>query len=506
MSDLILENLKKKILEIKDEVLIEQIGKVVEVQDGVAKVFGLKDVMVDELILFDENIYGMVMNIDEDLTDALILGDYKEVHEGSIVKKTGRVLQIPISDSLIGRVVDPLIRPLDGLGDLFKKSEKPKFLNLNETPPSVIEREPVNRPLFTGITAIDSMTPIGRGQRELIIGDRQTGKTQIGLDTIYAQKFEKKEDRPICIYVAIGQKMAKVKRVVDELKNLNCLSYTIIVATQSSDPSSLIWLAPLTGATIGEYFMKQGKDALVIYDDLTKHAWAYREISLLLRRPPGREAYPGDVFYLHSRLLERAAKLRKDLGNGSLTALPIIETQLGDISGYIPTNVISITDGQIYLESELFNQGVRPAINGGLSVSRVGSKAQFSGIKKVAGDLRLSLATFRELEKFLQFGQELDKETQQKIERGKRILESLKQEEYDVSSPAQEIINLFLMTTGELDAIEISNIKRFQKQFFKYLESSFENISDEIKTTRNFDSNIQKQTTKALEKFKKVFK
>ncbi|GBD33722.1 ATP synthase subunit alpha [bacterium HR34] len=505
MVDVILEELKKRILEIKREITEEKIGRVISVQDGVATVYGLSDLAMEEMVVINDKEYGIVLNLSEEEAGVLILGDYKNVKEGNIVKGTKKILEIPVSEKLIGRVVDPLIRPVDGLGDVFSNEKDYTLMNLNPTPPGVIQREPVDTPLFTGITAIDSMIPIGRGQRELIIGDRQTGKTQLCLDAIYAQRFESEEKRPICIYVSIGQKEAKVKRVVQELKDKGCMDYTIVVATSSSDPASLLWLAPLAGASIGEYFMKKGKDVLVIYDDLTKHAYAYREISLLLRRPPGREAYPGDIFYLHSRLLERAAKLKKEFGGGTMTALPIIETQLGDISGYIPTNVISITDGQIFLETDLFNQGVRPAINVGLSVSRVGSKAQYKAVKAVSGALRLNLATFKELEKFLQFGQELDPETQKKIETGKRIVEVLKQSEYEVKDVLQETILIFTSANGLLDDIPVEKVRDFTSKFIDYFKSNYKEVSEFILKEKVFGDKEKEAVLKAIQEFKKVY-
>lgn len=506
MKDLILENLKEKILELKIEVLKEKIGKVFYVGDGIARILGLEDVASEEILLFGEEIYGIALNLEEDSLGAVILGDYQKVKEGSEVKRTNRVLEIPISESLIGRVVDPFLKPLDGKGEVFKKTDKPNFYPIERYAPPVIDREPVDTPLFTGIRAIDAMIPVGRGQRELIIGDRQTGKTQLCLDTIFAQKFEKEEDKPICIYVSIGQKASKTAKIVAELEKKGALEWTIFIVSNSADSPSLIWLAPYTGAAIGEYFRDKGKDALVILDDLTKHAWAYRQISLLLRRPPGREAYPGDIFNLHSRLLERAAKLSKEKGGGSLTALPIVETQLGDISGYIPTNVISITDGQLYLEPELFYQGVRPAINVGLSVSRVGSKAQKKAMKKVAGKLRLDLAQFRELEAFVEFGQELDKETLGRIERGKRVVEILKQKQFETSPFEEQVIAIYLGVNGYLDDIPLEKVKDFEKKFFEFIRTEDTSVFENIKRSGDLDEKTETKLKNLILKYKEMYK
>lgn len=505
MTDLILENLRKKILDLKREVVMEEIGKVVKAQDGIATVYNLEGIKMEEIVLIDDSVYGITLNLDEEFADILLLSNFEKVKEGSVVKKTNKILEIPVSEKLIGRVINPLIQPLDGLGEIFNKEDAPQFMPLQRNAATVIEREPVQTPLFTGIAAIDSLIPIGRGQRELVIGDRGTGKTQLCLDAIYAQKFEDPKTRPICIYVSIGQKTIKTRRVVESLKNLGCFEYSIVINTCSSDPAALVWLAPYTGMAIGEYFLAKGGEVLIVLDDLTKHAWAYRQISLLLKRPPGREAYPGDVFYLHSKLLERSVKLGKNLGGGSITCLPIIETQLGDISSYIPTNVISITDGQIFLETDLFNKGIRPAINIGLSVSRVGSKAQFKGIKKVAGSLKLDLANFRELEKFLQFGQELDAETQGKIERGKRLIEILKQAEFDISQPEDQIITFIVATAGTLDDMPTENTKRFIKEFLIEIKTKHNVIYEEIKKSKDFTDNHKYAILRAADAFKQVF-
>lgn len=414
-KDYIIQTLKKQIEQFESEVSIEKTGTVLEVGDGIAKVSGLSDAKMSEMVEFPNQIYGVVLNLEQDLVGVVILGEYTNVKEGDIVKSTGKILEIPVGNALIGRIVNALGQPIDERGEINPPTIGEKFYPVEKIAPGVIVRKSVTVPLQTGIKAIDAMIPIGRGQRELIIGDRQTGKTALAIDTIINQKSVPEESRPICIYVAIGQKESKIAKIVAKLEEKGAMEYTIILTASASDPAALQFIVPYTGCAMGEYFMDQGKDVLVVYDDLSKHAWAYRQISLLLRRPPGREAYPGDVFYLHSRLLERACRLNEENGGGSLTALPIIETQGGDVSAYIPTNVISITDGQIYLESDLFYQGIRPAVNVGLSVSRVGSAAQTKAIKKIAGKLRLELAQFRELAAFAQFGQDLDETTKKEL-------------------------------------------------------------------------------------------
>ena len=471
MSDnSILEQLKAEIGNLKIDTSVENVGTISKVGDGVAEIKGLSGVLYSELLEFEglTEVSAMALNLEEYTTKAIILGDPKLVREGQIVKSTGRVLSIKVSKEMIGRVIDPLGNPKDGGPKISDTNAK--AYPLEKIAPGVITRESVKTPLHTGWKSVDTMIPIGRGQRELIIGDRQTGKTAIAIDTIINQGKDKKFKTPICIYVAIGQKESKIAQLVEKLRKTGAMDYTIVISASASESASLQYLAPYAGCAIGEYFMDQGEDALVVYDDLSKHAVAYREVSLLLRRPPGREAYPGDIFYLHSRLLERSAKLSKEFGGGSLTALPIIETQLGDISAYIPTNVISITDGQIYLEPELFYQGIKPAINVGLSVSRVGSSAQTKAMKKVAGTMRLELAQFRELAAFAEFGQDLDKGTKEKLERGKRLTELLKQDENDSVPFEEQVVAVFAITNNFADKVEVSDIKKFEKSLIKFLK------------------------------------
>src|SRR3989344_277831 len=467
----LVEKLKKEIAGFRDEPALEAVGTVVETGDGIAKISGLSRAQSQELLKIEtasSEVFALAFNLEEHFIGAVILGVAEAIKIGDRVRGTGNVLSIPVGKELLGRVVDPLGEPLDGKGAIFKDNGEAERYPLEKKAPSVVARESVNTPLHTGIKAIDAMIPIGRGQRELIIGDRQTGKTSIALDTILNQKNE--ENRPICIYVAIGQKQSKVARIAKILEEQGALKYTIIVSASASSPASLQYLAPSAGCAIGEYFMDHGKDALVIYDDLSKHADAYRELSLLLRRPPGREAYPGDIFYLHSRLLERAAKLNKESGGGSLTALPIIETKLGDISAYIPTNVISITDGQIYLESDLFNKGMRPAVNVGLSVSRVGSAAQTKAMKKVAGKLRLTLAQFRELQSFVQFASDVDEETRKRIQEGKIMTELLKQSDLAPVPFEKQVVLFYAAINGHLSALAPEHISEFEESFMEYLE------------------------------------
>lgn len=543
MKDLVIENLKKEIEGYKREIRTEKIGHVLEVGDGIVRISGLGEIGAQEMIEFESSssapksislrqnsvwggagaIRGIAFNLEEDSVGAILLGDCTAVKEGDIAKPTGRVLSIRVGEELIGRVIDPLGNPLDDRGPIFQdadqrggvKAQKPKFYPIERLAPSVVAREPVNTPLHTGIKAIDSMIPIGRGQRELIIGDRQIGKTSIVVDTIINQGREISSERAadnylavrpvICIYVAIGQKESKIAKIAATLKEYGAMDYTIIVSAPASSPASLWYLAPYAGCAIGEYFMEQGRDALVIYDDLSKHAWAYRELSLLLRRPPGREAYPGDVFYLHSRLLERAAKLNKENGGGSLTALPIIETQLGDISAYIPTNVISITDGQIYLEPELFFQGVRPAINVGLSVSRVGSAAQTKAMKKVAGRLRLELAQYRELAAFVQFASELDEATQKRIARGRALTELLKQPELEPMPFEEEVCLIWAGINGYFDDVPPAEIAARGEKFLEYLEKLHrDTILEKIKTSGELSEATEANLKKAIEEFKKL--
>lgn len=497
----IIQTLKKQLEGYQPEVEVANVGKVIKVGDGIATVSGLSNVMASEMIEFvtsEGNIFGMALNLEENQVGAIILGDFEKIKEGDLVKSTGKVLSISVNRSLVGRVVNPLGEPIDGKGPISPTGIE--YYPVERKAFGVIERESVNTPLHTGIKSIDSMIPIGRGQRELIIGDRQIGKTALVIDTIVNQLYDKKYKTPICIYVAVGQKQSKVVKIIEELKSQGAMDHTIVVLASASDPASLWFLAPYTGCAIGEYFMDKGEDALVIYDDLTKHAWAYRQISLLLRRPPGREAYPGDVFYLHSRLLERSAKLSKSRGGGSLTALPIIETQLGDISAYIPTNVISITDGQIYLESELFYQGIRPALNVGLSVSRVGSSAQTKAMKKVSSKLRLELAQYRELQAFVQFASELDESTRKRIERGQRLTELLKQPQYAPIPFEKQVCLIYAGVNGYLDKLPLDRIKDFENNFFRYLEDRHsQDILDKIRETSDLSEDVENKLKEAIE-------
>ena len=462
-KDHIVELIKQQIKDYQAEIKVDKVGTVVEVGDGIAKISGLADAMASEMLDFGHGIFGVALNLDEDFIGAMLLGEYQGIKEGDIVKLTGRILEVPVGEAVIGRVVNPLGVPVDGKGEI--KSQK--FYPVEKIAPRVITRQPVNTPLQTGIKTIDSMIPIGRGQRELIIGDRQTGKTALAIDTIINQKGQD----TICIYVAVGQKESKIARIVAELDKHGAMNYTTVVLAGASDPASLLYLAPFSGCAMGEYFMDQGKDVLVIYDDLSKQAVAYRQISLLLKRPPGREAYPGDIFYLHSRLLERAARLNEKYGGGSLTALPIIETQAGDISAYIPTNVISITDGQIFLETDLFYQGIRPAINGGLSVSRVGSAAQIKAMKQVAGKLKLEMAQYRELAAFAQFGSDLDETTKKQISRGQLLTEILKQGQYEPVPVEKQVVILYAAINGFMDEVPVEKVKAFESGLQKYFEA-----------------------------------
>ena len=456
--------IKEQIKKYSQDLETKSIGKVIKVGDGIALIYGLDDAMYGELLDFGNDVYGMTLNLEKDNVGAIIFGDSDKVKEGDSVKCTKRILEVPVGDALLGRVVNPLGQALDGLGDVKTNTYRP----IEKKATGVMARKSVNTPLQTGLKVIDALVPIGRGQRELIIGDRQTGKTAIALDTIINQKGK----GVICIYVAIGQKESTVSSIVETLKRFDCMSYSIVVSASASNAAPLLYLAPYAGVTMAEEFMFAGKDVLIVYDDLSKHAVSYRELSLLLKRPPGREAYPGDVFYLHSRLLERAAKLSDDLGGGSITALPIIETQAGDISAYIPTNVISITDGQIFLQSDLFYSGVRPAINAGLSVSRVGGSAQIKAIKKVSGTLRLDLASYRELEAFTQFGSDLDAMTKMKLERGKRTIEVLKQGLHELDDVVDQVIILYALTHGALDDINVEDISSFEKELRNYTSTN----------------------------------
>ncbi len=491
----IAEQLTAKIQSFKPESASEEIGIVREVGDGIASITGLKHVKSMEMLTFEDGAMGVALNLEQDRVGAMILGDYTGIKTGQTVQGTGKVLSLPVGDGVLGRVLDPLGKPLDGKEAYKAQKDYP----IEKTAPGVMTRHPVDTPLMTGIKCIDALIPIGRGQRELIIGDRQVGKTAIAVDTIINQKGK----NVICIYVAIGQKESKIAKIVAKLKETGAMEYTIVVVTGASDPASLQYIAPYAGCAIGEYFMDQGKDVLVVYDDLSKHAWAYREVSLLLRRPPGREAYPGDVFYLHSRLLERAVRLSKENGGGSLTALPIIETQAGDVSAYIPTNVISITDGQIFLEGDLFYRGVRPALNVGLSVSRVGGDAQFKIMKKIAGPVRLDLAQFRELEAFAQFATDLDETTRKQIERGRRTVEILKQGQYQPMSLGDQIVVLYAVTKGLCDEIPTDKIQEWESGLHEYLKNS--DVIKGIEEKKAMDPELEASLTKALKDWNQTF-
>jgi len=494
----LIEELKKELSTVEPSISERNVGRITEIGDGVARAEGLSDASYNELVKLPNEQTGLVLSLEEDSVGIIVFGDYKSLREGDEVATTGKILSIGVGEALIGRVVDPLGNPLDGKGPIKTNTTYP----IEKIAPGVISRESVNTPLQTGIAAIDAMIPIGRGQRELIIGDRGIGKTAITLDTIINQK----NSGVICIYVAVGQKTSKVAQIIDTLEKYGAMDHSIVVNASASDSAALQFLAPYAGCAIGEYFMDQKKDALVIYDDLTKHAWAYRQLSLLLRRPSGREAYPGDIFYLHSRLLERAAKLNQDLGGGSLTALPIIETQAGDVSAYIPTNVISITDGQIYLEADMFNAGVRPAVNVGLSVSRVGGAAQIKAMKQVAGSLRLDLAQFRSLEAFAQFGSDLDEATRSQLERGKRLVEILKQPQYQPMEVEKQISLIWTATKGHLDDIEINKIGEFQEKFVDSVSTKGKKILEEISKEKNITEKVTADLEKFVEEFKKSFK
>ncbi len=496
-KDYIIEQLKKQIEGFETKAKTEKIGTVMEIGDGVARITGLAEAMASEMLEFSNGQFGVALNLEEDRVGAMVLGDYTGIKEGDTVKSTGKILSVPVGENFIGRVINPLGEPLDGKGEI--KSEK--FYPIEKIAPGVITRQGVHQPVQTGIKAIDAMIPIGRGQRELIIGDRQTGKTAIAIDTIINQKGQDM----ICIYVAVGQKESKVARIVAELEKHGAMEYTTVVLAGASDPAPLSFIAPYSGCALGEYFMDQGKDVLVVYDDLSRHAWAYRQISLILRRPPGREAYPGDIFYLHSRLLERSAKLNKDFGGGSLTALPIIETQAGDVSAYIPTNVISITDGQIYLEADLFYKGVRPALNVGISVSRVGSDAQIKAMKKVAGKLKLDMAQFRELEAFAQFGSDLDEKTRKTIEQGRRTMEVLKQGQYEPMPVENQVAIIYAVNNGLLDDVEVSEIRDWERDFHKYLKSSQKDVLKLIADKKELSDDVVSKLEKAIKEFKEVY-
>jgi len=504
MSQETIEKIKQAIEGYKDKTEWEEIGKVVEVGDGILKISGLLNVRAQEVLEVESGkskIRAVALNLEEDSVGALVLGDFQEIKSGDTVKRTKQLLSIAVGEQLLGRVLDPLGMPIDGKGPLFSEKDKPQYNMLEQSAPNVIDREGVNTPLHTGIKAIDSMIPVGRGQRELIIGDRGTGKTAVALDMIINQIQDNPKNPPVCIYVAVGQKESKVAKIVETLKNNNAFSYTVVVSASASSPAAFWYLAPFTGAAIGEYFRDKGKDAVVVYDDLSKHAWAYRQISLLLRRPPGREAYPGDVFYLHSRLLERAAKLSKAKGGGSLTALPIIETQLGDVTAYIPTNVISITDGQIYLESDLFFQGMRPAVNVGLSVSRVGASAQTKAMKKVAGKLRLELAQFRELQTFVQFASDVDEATKARINKGRIVTEILKQSDLAPISFEKQVLVLYAALNDYFSKFKPEEMQAIEKKYVEYFENLHKDIIEKIKTERIISPELEEEIKKVISSF-----
>ena len=486
--------IKEQIKKYSTKLEVSDVGTVIQVADGIASVHGLENAMQGELLEFPGGVYGMVLNLEEDNVGAVLLGDHKNINEGDMVKTTGRVVEVPVGDAMIGRVVNALGQPIDGKGPIVTD----KYRQIERVASGVIARKSVDTPLQTGIKAIDAMVPIGRGQRELIIGDRQTGKTAIAIDTIINQKGQ----NVLCIYVAIGQKASTVASIVKTLEENGAMQYTTVVSSTASELAPLQYIAPYAGCAIGEEWMEQGKDVLVIYDDLSKHATAYRTLSLLLRRPPGREAYPGDVFYLHSRLLERAARLSDELGGGSLTALPIIETQAGDVSAYIPTNVISITDGQIYLESEMFNAGFRPAVNAGLSVSRVGGSAQIKAIKKLAAPIRTELAQYRELAAFAQFGSELDADTKEKLDQGVRIKEVLKQPQYNPMPVEYQVIIIYAVTKKYLLDIPVSEVLSFQDNLFEYIDTKYPEIPESIRTTKELSAEIEEKLVQAIKEVK----
>ena len=497
-ADEISKILREQIANYEQTVSVDEVGAIISVGDGIARIHGLEKVMAGEMLAFPHNVFGLALNLEEEEVGAVLLGESSELKEGDVVKRTNTIMSVPVGEALIGHVVSPLGEPLDGKGPINAKLRNP----LERIAPGVLDRQPVREPVQTGIKAIDSMIPIGRGQRELIIGDRQTGKTAVILDTIINQKG----GDMVCIYCAIGQKRSTIAQVVKVLTDAGAMDYTIVVASSASEPASVQYIAPYAACAMGEYFRDNKKHAITFYDDLSKHAQAYREISLLLRRPPGREAFPGDVFYLHSRLLERAAKLNDKLGAGSLTSLPVIETQAGDVSAYIPTNVISITDGQIYLEADLFNAGIRPAINVGISVSRVGGNAQIKAMRQVAGSLRLDMAQFRDLASFAQFGaDQLDKATQAQLGRGQRLTEVLKQDQYVPLSVEKQVLVIFIATTGPLDSIPVADVRRFEKEFVQFVETSHSGILTSIKEKKALDDAIKGEIKKAVEEFKQRF-
>ena len=515
MNKILIEKITKEIEALTPATTVERIGTVIKTGDGIAEIEGLSHAMMAEMVVFEsgekkalkdaldeEPIVGFVLNLEEDFVKAVVLSGADRIREGMVVKATGKTLSIPVSSGMIGRVVNALGEPIDGKGPIKEEGRMP----IERIAFGVMDRAGVETPLHTGVKAIDAMIPIGRGQRELIIGDRGTGKTAIALDTILNQVHEPKETRPICIYVAIGQKESKVARIVGDLTDRGAMEYSIIVVAGASEPAAMQYLAPFTGATIGEFFMLKGKDALAVYDDLSKHAVAYRQMSLLLRRPPGREAYPGDIFYLHSRLLERAAKLNDALGGGSLTALPIIETQQGDVSAYIPTNVISITDGQIYLETDLFNKGMRPAVNVGLSVSRVGSAAQTKAMKKIAGKIRLELAQFRELEAFMQFASDLDKDTKERIEKGRRLTELLKQPNSHPLGFEKEVLSIYAGVNGFIDSVKVEDMGLFESKLMEYFDHHVSEVFTAIRNDRAISEATESVLKEGLKNFKTAHK
>jgi F-type H+-transporting ATPase subunit alpha len=497
-ADEISKIIREQIEEYKAGVEVNEVGSVISVGDGIARVYGLEKAMAGELLEFPHGVMGLALNLEESQVGVVLLGDYTEIREGDQVRRTGRIMEVPVGDALVGRVVNALAQPIDGKGQIFTKETSA----VERIAPGVIDRQPVKEPLQTGLKAIDAMIPIGRGQRELIIGDRQTGKTAVAIDTIINQKG----NDVICVYVAVGQKRSTVAQVVKILEENGAMAYTVVVSASASDPAPMQFIAPYAGTAIGEYFRDNKKHALLIYDDLSKHAAAYREISLLLRRPPGREAYPGDVFYLHSRLLERASKLSDANGGGSLTALPIIETQAGDVSAYIPTNVISITDGQIYLESDLFNSGIRPAVNTGLSVSRVGGNAQIKAMRQVAGSLRLDMAQYRDIAAFAQFGSDLDKATLAQLNRGQRLTEVLKQDQYAPIPVEKQVVIIFAGTNGMLDDIEVADCRPFEQSLFRFLDTSQAGLLKKIREKKAIDDEIKAELQKVLKEAKEKFK
>ena len=501
-TDQVTELLKKQLEKYDNDIDVSEVGEIIEVGDGVARASGLENVMSSELVELPNGVFGMALNLEEDNVGLVLFGDTRLVKEGDIAKRTGKVVEVPVGKEMLGRIVNPLGQPIDGKGPINTTESLP----IERKALGVMARSPVNQPLQTGIKAIDSMVPIGRGQRELIIGDRQTGKTAVAIDTIINQKHSHSTEAPVfCVYVAIGQKASTVASLVSELEAQGAMEYTVVVAANASDPAPMQYIAPYAGCSMGEYFRDKGQHSLIVYDDLSKQAVAYRQMSLVLRRPPGREAFPGDVFYLHSRLLERASKLSKDLGGGSLTALPIIETQEGDVSAYIPTNVISITDGQIFLETNLFNSGIRPAIDVGLSVSRVGGNAQIKAMKKVAGTLRLDLAQFRELEAFAKFGSDLDKSTLSQLARGERMVEILKQNQYVPMTVERQIAIIFAASKGHLDDIAIEEVANFESSLFDYLDANASVQLKAISETGDLNDEQSKDLEKVITDFKNSF-